>query len=51
MHNKVNAKIKQAIVLFYKNKFCESDGDLHKTWQLINELILLINPAGQSGKE
>ena len=25
--------------LFYENKFSESDGDLHKTWQeVINEL-------------
>ena len=46
MHNKVNADIKQANKLFYKNKFGESDGDPHKTWQVINELILLINPAG-----
>ena len=30
----------------YLNKFSESDGDPHKTWQVINELILLINPAG-----
>ena len=46
MHNKVKAEIKQAIELFYKNKFSESDGNLHKTWQLINELILQINLAG-----
>ena len=43
---KVNAEIKQAYELFYKNKFSETDGDPHKTWQVINELILLINPAG-----
>ena len=29
------AKIKQAIELFYKNKFSESDGDPHKTGHLI----------------
>ena len=44
MHNKVNAEIKQANELFYKNKFSNSDGDPHKAWQVINEL--LINPAG-----
>ena len=43
---KVIAEIKQAYELFYKNKFSETDGDLHKMWQVINELILLINPAG-----
>ena len=32
---KVNAEIKQAYELFYKNKFSETDGDLHKTWQVI----------------
>ena len=42
----VNAEIKWAkYELFYKNKFSETDGDPHKTWQVINELILLINPA------
>ena len=49
-NDKVNAKIKQAIELFYKNKFSESQGDLHKMWQLINELTS-VNPAGQYGKE
>ena len=34
MHNKVNAEIKQANELFYENKFSESDGDPHKTWQV-----------------
>ena len=38
MHNKVNAEMKQANKLFYKNKFSESDGDPHKMWQVINEL-------------
>ena len=38
MHNKVNAEIKQANKLFYKNKFSESDGDPHKMGQVINEL-------------
>ena len=51
MHNKVNAKIKQAIELFYKNKFSESDGDPHKMGQLIKFTLLLINPGGQSAKE
>ena len=32
---KVNAEIKQAYELFYKNKFSETDGDPHKTWQVI----------------
>ena len=30
---------------FIKTKLSETDGDPHKTWQVINELILLINPA------
>ena len=51
MHNKVNAEIKRANKTFYKYKFSESDGNLHKTWHFINELILLINLAGQSVKE
>ena len=38
MRNKVNVSIRQAKELFYKNKFTESDGDLRKTWQVINEL-------------
>ena len=38
MHNKVSAEIKQANKLFYKNKFSKSNGDLHKAWQVINEL-------------
>ena len=42
---KINAEIEQAYELFYKNKLSETDGDPHKTWQVINELILLINPA------
>ena len=45
MHNKVKAEIKQAIELFYKNKFSESDGNLHETWKLINELT-----SNQSGR-
>ena len=38
MRNKVSAEIKQANKLFYKNKFSKSNGDLHKAWQVINEL-------------
>ena len=38
MHNKVSAEIKQANKLFYKNKLSKSNGDLHKAWQVINEL-------------
>ena len=38
MRNKVNVAIRQAKESFYKNKFSESDGDPHKTWQVINEL-------------
>ena len=46
MHNKVKyADIKQANELL-KEKFSESDGDPHKTWQVINKPILLIIPAG-----
>ena len=36
MRNKVNVVIRQAKELFYRNKFSESDGDLRKTWQVIN---------------
>ena len=32
MRNKVNAAIRQAKELFYKNKFSDSDGDPRKTW-------------------
>ena len=38
MHNKVNAEIKQAFYYFYKNKFSEFDGKLHKNVAVINEL-------------
>ena len=36
IRNKVNVVIRQAKELFYRNKFSESDGDLRKTWQVIN---------------
>ena len=36
MRNKVNVVIRQAKELFYRNEFSESDGDLRKTWQVIN---------------
>ena len=36
MRNKVSVVIRQAKELFYRNKFSEFDGDLRKTWQVIN---------------
>ena len=39
MRNKVNADIKSAKKLYYKNKFIDTDNDPRKTWQLIIELI------------
>ena len=38
MRNKVNADIKSAKELYYKNKFIDTDNDPSKTWQLIIEL-------------
>ena len=37
MRNKVNTEIKAAKELFYNNKFIEANGDLRKTWQIIND--------------
>ena len=37
MRYKVNAEIKKAKEIFYKNKLSESDCDALRTWQGINE--------------
>ena len=37
MRYKVNAEIKKAKEIFYKNKLSESDRDARRTWQGINE--------------
>ena len=37
MRYKVNAEIKTAKEIFYKNKLSESDRDALRTWQRINE--------------
>ena len=46
MHNKVNAEIKQAFYYFITTNLANLMANCIKTWQVINELILLINPAG-----
>ena len=38
MHNDCNTEIKTAKKIFYNNKFIETNGDPHKTWQTINDL-------------
>ena len=38
MRNKVKTEIKATKKLFYNNKFIETNGDVRKTWQTINDL-------------
>ena len=41
MHNNLKSLLKSNRLtnyFIYLNKFSEADGDLHKTWQVINEL-------------
>ena len=41
MHNNLKSLLKSNRLtnyFIYLNKFSETDGDLHKTWQVINEL-------------
>ena len=38
LRNKINGEVKSAKSSYYANAFIKSNGDLRKTWQMINEL-------------
>ena len=54
MHNNLKSMLKLNRLtnyFIYLNKFSETDGDPHKTWQVINELITSHKSGTSSVKE